>query len=72
MHQLRTYLAGAFLLAVTVSALAARESRIQVTPNEAAKRVDITIDGKPFTSYIWPDTLKKPVLYPLRTANGRS
>ena len=69
-HQLRTYLAGAFLVAVAVSALAARESRIQVTPNEAGRRVDITIDGKPFTSYIWPTTLKKPVLYPLRSAKG--
>ena len=43
---------------------------VQFVTNEAAKRVDITIDGKPFTSYIWPDTLKKPVLYPLRTSNG--
>jgi hypothetical protein len=43
---------------------------VQVTANEAAKRVDVTIDGKPFTSYIWPDTQKKPVLYPIRTAAG--
>jgi Family of unknown function (DUF6807)/3-keto-disaccharide hydrolase len=42
----------------------------QVIANEAARRVDITIDGKPFTSYIWPDTIKKPVLYPIRTASG--
>ena len=34
-------------------------------------RVDVLIDGKPFTSYIWPTTLKKPVLYPLRPATGR-
>ena len=39
-------------------------------PNESAQRVDVTIDGKPFTSYIWPTTLKKPVLYPIRTATG--
>ncbi len=39
-------------------------------PNEAARRVDVTVDGKPFTSYIWPTSLKKPVLYPLRTAKG--
>ena len=45
-------------------------SGVEVKVNEAAKRVDVTIDGKPFTSYIWPDTLKKPVLYPLRTAKG--
>jgi hypothetical protein len=43
---------------------------IQVVANEGGRRVDVTIDGKPFTSYIYPDTLKKPVLYPLRTASG--
>lgn len=49
---------------------AAQAPRIQVTPNEAGRRVDITIDGKPFTSYIWPTTLKKPTLFPLRSASG--
>ena len=44
--------------------------RIQVVANEAARRVDVTIDGKPFTSYIYPPTLKKPSLFPLRTARG--
>ncbi|HVU45072.1 MAG TPA: PmoA family protein [Terracidiphilus sp.] len=43
---------------------------VQVTPDQAARRVDITIDGKPFTSYIWPDTLKKPVLYPILDSDG--
>ena len=43
---------------------------VEITVNESARRVDVTIDGKPFTSYIWPGTLKKPVLYPLRTAQG--
>ena len=28
------------------------------------------IGGQPFTSYIWPTTLKKPVLFPIRTAKG--
>jgi hypothetical protein len=42
----------------------------QVVPNESARRVDVTIDGEPFTSYIYPDALKKPVLYPIRTAHG--
>jgi hypothetical protein len=44
--------------------------RFAVTENKAGKRVDITVDGKPFTSYIYPDVLKKPVLYPLRTSQG--
>jgi Family of unknown function (DUF6807) len=47
-----------------------KSSRIQVVPNEAARRVDVTIDGKPFTSYIYPTTLKKPTLFPLRSAAG--
>jgi Methane oxygenase PmoA len=46
------------------------KAHVQVRPDEAQRRVDITIDGKPFTSYIWPTTLKKPTLYPLRTAKG--
>jgi hypothetical protein len=44
--------------------------RIRVIPNEAERRVDIVIDGQPFTSYIWPERIAKPVLYPLRTAKG--
>jgi hypothetical protein len=48
----------------------APSDRISVVANEQARRVDIAIDGQPFTSYIWPTTLKKPVLYPLRTAKG--
>ena len=46
------------------------KAEVRVTANEAARRVDVLVDGKPFTSYIWPDTIKKPVLYPLRTAAG--
>jgi len=40
-------------------------SGVQVVADEAHRRVDVTIDGQPFTSYIWPVSLKKPVLYPL-------
>lgn len=49
---------------------AANTKGVQVVPDEAERRVDITIDGQPFTSYIWPTTLKKPVLYPLITDEG--
>lgn len=44
--------------------------RVSVVVDEQARRVDVSIDGQPFTAYIWPSTLKKPVLYPLRTAEG--
>jgi hypothetical protein len=63
-------LAAAFLFTCALPTINAAGDRIRVEPNEAARRVDIFIDGKPFTSYIWPTSLAKPVLYPLRTANG--
>ena len=47
-----------------------KNKRIIVTENKNANRVDVTIDGKPFTAYIYPDVLKKPVLYPIQTADG--
>jgi hypothetical protein len=62
-------LAAAFL-APTDILHAAKTSGVQVVPDEAHRRVDITIDGQPFTSYLWPTTLKKPVLYPLITDDG--
>ncbi|PYU85452.1 MAG: hypothetical protein DMG50_01140 [Acidobacteria bacterium] len=58
------------LLISFVSAGPHPSDRVTVSANEQARRVDIAIDGQPFTSYIWPATLKKPVLYPLRTAKG--
>jgi hypothetical protein len=44
--------------------------RVEVVAHEAARRVDVLVDGKPFTSYIYPTTLTKPTLYPLRAASG--
>lgn len=62
------------ILAVTLplvsATVAAPTSGVQVIADEAHRRVEITIDGQPFTSYIWPTSLKKPVLYPLITDEG--
>jgi hypothetical protein len=66
------------LVVAAVAAAAARTPRplapgamsVTVTPNESAKRVDVAIGGKPFTSYIWPEQVKKPVLDPIRSAGG--
>ena len=44
------------------------KSRVDVVPNDAQRRVDVLVDGKPLTSYIYPTTLKKPTLYPVRSA----
>jgi Methane oxygenase PmoA len=62
-------LLGCLLAMGTLQGMALTKG-VQVVADEAHQRVDITIDGKPFTSYVWPSTLKKPVLYPVITADG--
>ena len=57
-----------FVLAAGVATQA--PPRVQVVPHAVAPRVDVIIDDKPFTSYIFERSQKKPFLYPLRTANG--
>jgi hypothetical protein len=39
-------------------------------PRRVARRVDVRIGGAPFTAYVWPESLTKPVLFPIRTARG--
>lgn len=55
---------------LTTSMFAASSAGVKVVADEAHRRVDITIDGQPFTAYIWPVSLKKPVLYPLISDEG--
>lgn len=43
---------------------------VDVVRHDADRRVDIIVGGQPFTSYIWPASLMKPTLYPLRSASG--
>jgi len=75
---MRSVVTASFLAASLVAGLAvvptafgaANGKGVEVVANDAARRVDVTIDGKPFTSYMWPTTLKKPVLYPLIDSDG--
>ena len=41
-----------------------------IIPADKDRKVDIYIDGKHFTSYIYPTSLDKPVLFPLKTSKG--
>src|ERR1700739_2613637 len=56
--------------ASSLRAAMASPQGVRGVPKEAQRRVDVTIAGQPFTSYIWPTSLKKPVLYPLIADGG--
>jgi hypothetical protein len=57
-------------LAASGAGPAADEKGVRLVRDDARQRVDVFVDGQPFTAYIYPATQKKPVLYPLRTAKG--
>lgn len=44
--------------------------KLELIQNKTAQKVDVLVDGELFTSFIYPDTLEKPVLYPINTAEG--
>jgi len=67
---LRFAAVGALLLALAGGARAQAPLPVRVTPVAGARRVDVSVGGQPFTSFLYPDSLEKPVLYPLRTAAG--
>jgi len=60
------------IVGLTTAHVAGEASQVAVETRAAERRVDVTVDGQPFTSYVWPDRLAKPVLYPIRTARAPS
>ena len=61
---------AATALALAAFAAVATSAQVQVTRDDAHHKVDVTIDGAPFTSYLWDTGQKKPVLFPLITSNA--
>jgi Methane oxygenase PmoA len=60
---------SAFCFVSIVSPLA-KAQEIKIAENKEKKQYDVTVDGRPFTSYVYWDDQKKPLLYPLRTSKG--
>lgn len=70
MRNTKKYLAAG-MLAFTITSQLTAQKKLPVTflPSKA-KAFDVLIGGKPFTRFLFPDTLEKPVLYPVQAANG--
>jgi hypothetical protein len=59
------------LLLFFTSALIAQKSQpVKLVKNDKERKVDVTIGGKLFTTFMYTDTMEKPFLYPLYAANG--
>src|SRR5262245_15720411 len=55
---------------ISMASLYAKAQNVKITENKEKKQIDVTVDGQPFTSYVFWDDQKKPILYPLRTSKG--
>jgi hypothetical protein len=69
-HDLAAVVIGLFAMTFVSVTAHAQGGGVRLVKNEAERRVDVFVDGQPFTSYVWTEKLKVPVLYPLRTAQG--
>ena len=61
---------GILLVGALRGIVAKAAGGVEIVPHEADRRVDVVVDGQPFTSYTWPESLTRPVLFPLRTDKG--
>ncbi len=64
----------AFLIACTSSGQQGQQEeekpKIELVSKPDQEKVEVLIEGKLFTSYIWPENIKKPSLWPLISQEG--
>jgi len=62
----------ASLLSVTLllASLPGSAAKVELIDKTDQQQVDVVVDGKPFTSYVYWSNQKKPLLSPLRTPQG--
>lgn len=52
-------------------AYSAKSSKVTFKKNDQEKKVEVYVDGKLFTAYIYPDNMEKQSLYPIVSASGK-
>ena len=59
-----------FLFFVIPVYLIAQTPKVVLVKDKVNPQVHVTINGKHFTDFFFPDTIAKPVLYPIKAPNG--
>jgi hypothetical protein len=71
MKQQLKYAATVFIAALSLFPSHAQKLLpVKIIPSATENKIDILIGEKPFTSFLYPSTLEKPVLFPVHAANG--
>lgn len=59
-----------FLLIVTGLSLNGQAAKVKLVRVDDKQKVDVMVDGKLFTSYMYPSNIEKPFLFPVYAPNG--
>jgi len=46
------------------------ENTVTLARNDAERKVEVLVNGELFTAYIYPESVSKPILYPIKSAGG--
>ncbi|HBL75752.1 MAG: hypothetical protein A2W90_04430 [Bacteroidetes bacterium GWF2_42_66] len=69
---MKTYSFVVIVLLLSVSFLSfCKSQKVEFKNNETEKKVEVFVDGKLFTAFIYPDNMEKQSLYPILSASGK-
>jgi hypothetical protein len=58
------------IIFLSFQSFAQKNEMVKIEEVPGQRKINVFIDNKFFTSFLYPDTLEKPVLYPVRAADG--
>jgi len=70
MAKRRKYFASLTMSILSFVALSAQKEMVTIVKEEPENKINVFIGQKLFTSFFYPDTLEKPVLWPINASNG--
>ncbi len=59
-----------FVLSFASIVAFSQKHKVKLVPNKAHSSVEVYVGGKHFTDFFFPDTIAKPVLYPINAPDG--
>ena len=60
------------VIAIFLSDCSPKTGNVQFINKEQERKVEVLIDDRPFTAFIYPDNMEKQVLYPILSASGKT
>ncbi len=64
------FLLNSMAMIFATLSFAQKNETVKVVKSSTENKIDVLINNQPFTSLLYPDTLEKPVLYPVHAADG--